>query len=220
VTTTVPIVMTQTLDPVGSGFVASLARPGGNITGLTTNAPQMSGKRLELLKEVVPHLAHLAVLDNAASPGSAQALRETEFAARAVGAQVHYWLVRRAEEIDGAFREAAGVGVDALQVQGSPLFILERWRLADLAVQYRLPATYQTPEHVRDGGLMTYSASIDDLYRRSATYVDKILKGAKPGDLPVEQPTKFDLVINLKAAQAIGLTIPPSVLQRATELIH
>ena len=220
VTSTMPIVMAQTLDPVGDGFVASLARPGGNITGLSTLAPEISGKRLELLKEVVPHLARLAVLDNASTPGNAQVLRETELAARTLGVQLHYRDVRRPEEIQGAFREAAEARADALFALGSPLFTLERRQLADLAVQHRLPATYQSAEFVAAGGLMTYSVSNDDLYRRAATYVDKILKGANPANLPVEQPTKLDLIINLKAAQAIGLTIPPSVLQQATEVIQ
>jgi putative ABC transport system substrate-binding protein len=219
-TASVPIVMAQTVDPVGGGFVASLARPGGNITGLSTLAPGISGKRLELLKQAAPHLVRLAVLDNASTPGNAQALRETELAARASGVQLQYLDVRRPEEIERAFREMADARADALLALGSPLFILERRRMVDLAVQHRLPATYQSSEHVRDGGLMTYSVSIDDLYRRAATYVDKILKGAKPADLPVEQPTKFDFVINLQAARAIGLTIPQAVLQQATEIIE
>jgi putative ABC transport system substrate-binding protein len=219
-TSTVPIVMAQVVDPVGSGFVASLARPGGNITGLSTLAPAITGKRLELLKEVVPRLARLAILDNATAPGNAEALREAELAARTSGIELLYRDVRRAEEIEGAFREAGEARADALLALGSPLFILERRRMVNLAMQYRLPASYQSAEHVRDGGLMTYSVSIDDLYRRSATYVDRILKGANPAELPVEQPTKFDLVINLKAAGAIGLTIPPTVLQQATEIIQ
>jgi putative tryptophan/tyrosine transport system substrate-binding protein len=220
VTSTVPIVMAQVVDPVGSGFVASLARPGGNITGLSTLAPEVSGKRLQLLKEVVPNLARLAVLDNASTPGNAQALRETELAARALGVQVHYLDVRRAEEIEGAFREAAEARVDALHALGSPLFILKRRRMVDLAVQYRLPASYSTAEHVTDGGLMTYSVNIEDLYRRAATYLDRILRGAKPADLPVEQPTKFDFVINLKTTRALGLTIPQEVLMQVTEVIQ
>ena len=220
VTAAIPIVMAQVVDPVGGGYVAGLARPGGNITGLSTLAPGISGKRLELLKQAVPHLARLAVLDNAATPGNAQALRETELAARASGVQLHYRDVRRPEEIEGAFREASEARADALLALGSPLFILERRRMVDLAVQYRLPATYQSAEHVRDGGLMTYSVSIDDLYRRAATYVDKILTGAKPADLPVELPTEFELVVNLKTANALGLTIPQSVLQQATEVIQ
>ena len=220
VTATVPIVMTQTLDPVGSGFVASLGRPGGNITGLSTNAPEITGKRLELLKEIIPHLARLAILDNATAPGNAEALRETELAARRSGVQLYYRDVRRPEEIDDAFRGAAEAGADALLALGSPLFILERRRMVNLAMQYRLPASYHGAEHVRDGGLMTYSVSIEDLYRRSATYVDKILKGAKPADLPVEQPTTFDFVINLKTAQGLGLTIPQKVLAEATEIIQ
>ena len=219
-TSTVPIVMAQTPDPVGSGYVASLARPGRNITGLSSNAPELSGKRLQLLQEVVPQLARLAVLDHAPTPGNAQALRETELAARASGVQLHYLDVRRPDELEGAFREAAEARSEAILVFVSPLFILERRRIADLAAQYRLPATYPQPEYVRVGGLMTYSVSIVDLYRRSATYVDRILKGANPADLPVEQPTKFDFVVNLKAARALGLTIPQSVLQQATELIQ
>ena len=144
--------MTQTLDPVGSGFVASLGRPGGNITGLSTNAPEIAGKRLELLKQVILHLARLAILDNATAPGNAEALRETELAARASGVQLDYRDVRRPEEIDDAFRGAAETGADALLALGSPLFILERRRMVNLAMQYRLPASYHGAEHVRDGG--------------------------------------------------------------------
>ena len=219
-TTTLPIVIAQAPDPVGSGLVESLAHPGGNITGLSTLAPGLSAKRLELLQQVVPRLVRLAILDYASTPGNPQALQETELAARASSIQLHYRDARSPEAIETTFREAADVGADALFAQGSPLFILERRRIADLAVQHRLPATYVSPEFVRDGGLMTYSVSIDDLYRRSASYVDRILKGARPADLPVEQPTKFDFVVNRKAAQAIGLTIPISVLQQVTEVIE
>jgi putative ABC transport system substrate-binding protein len=217
-TKTIPIVMAQDDDPVGNGFVASLARPGGNITGLATLAPELSGKQLELLKEIVPRLSRVAVLGNSTRPGNAQSLRETELAAGAFGVKLQYLDVLGPKDIDTAFREAGKGRADAvlaLVAIGVPY----RKRVVELAVTSRLPAMYSRPELVEAGGLMTYGASFTDLYRRAATYVDKILKGAKPADLPVEQPTKFELVINLKAAKQIGLTIPPNVLRRADRVI-
>jgi putative tryptophan/tyrosine transport system substrate-binding protein len=220
VTTTIPIVMTQTTDPVGSGFVASLARPGGNITGLSTVAPELNGKRLELLKEVVPKLSRVAVFDDSTTPGNAQGLKETELAARALKVQLQYLDIRGPRDIETAFREASKGRADAVIVLGGPLFISQRRQTADLAIKNRLPTTHGSVEMVEHGGLMSYGVSVSDLYRRAATYVDKILKGAKPADLPVEQPTKFELVINLKTAKALGLTIPPSVLGRADQVIE
>ena len=219
-TTTIPIVMTQTTDPVGSGFVASLARPGGNITGLSTVAPELSGKRLELLKEIVPKLSRVAVFDDSTTPGNAQGFKETELAARALKVQLQYLDIRGPKDIETAFREASKGRADAVIVLGGPLFISQRRQTADLAIKNRLPTTHGSVEMVELGGLMSYGVSVSDLYRRAATYVDKILKGAKPGDLPVEQPTKFELVINLKTAKALNLTIPPSVLGRADQVIE
>src|SRR3989475_9651878 len=215
VTTTVPIVMAQVNDPVGSGFVASLARPGGNMTGLSTLVPELSGKRLELLKEVVPRLSHVAVFGDSTTPGNAQALKETEPAAKAFKVQVQYLDILGPKDIESAFRQASKGRADAVLVLGAPILISQRKQIADLAVKNRLPAMYGQPEYVEEGGLMSYGVSIVDLYRRAATYVDKILKGRKLADLPVEQPTKFELVINLKTANQIALTIPQSVLFRA-----
>jgi putative ABC transport system substrate-binding protein len=218
-TVTIPIVMAQANDPLGNGFVASLARPGGNITGLSTLAPEISGKQLELLKEIVPRLSRVAVFGNSTTPGTAQALREVEVAAGAFGVKLQYLDVRGPKDIETVFRAAGKGRADAVLVLTSFVFNPYRTEIADLAVKHRLPAIYSTPEFVEDGGLMTYSVSLTDLFRRAATYVDKILKGAKPADLPVEQPTKFELVINLKAAKQIGLTIPPNVLARADKVI-
>jgi putative ABC transport system substrate-binding protein len=219
-TTTIPIVMTQDGDPVGNGFVASLARPGGNITGLATLAPEISGKRLELLKEIVPRLSRVAVLGNSAQPGNAQTLREVELAANAFGVQLQYLDVLGPKDIATAFRAAGKGRADAVLILLPGLVATaERPQIADLAAKRRLPAIYDRPEAVESGGLMSYGVSTADLDRRADTYVDKILKGAKPADLPVEQPKKFDLIINLKAAKQIGLTIPPNVLVRADKVI-
>ncbi len=220
VTTTIPIVMAQVNDPVGNGFVASLARPGGNMTGLSTLYPEISGKRLELLKEIVPKLSRVAVFGDSTNPGNAPSLRETELAAGALGVKLQYLDILGPKDIETAFRAAIKGRADALLVLGSPVLISQRRQVADLAVKSRLPATYNVPEYVENGGLMSYGVSVIDLYRRAATYVDKILKGAKPADLPVEQPMKFELIINLKAAKQIGLTIPPNVLARADKVIR
>ena len=220
VTATIPIVMAQTNDPVGSGFVASLARPGGNMTGLSTLAPELSGKRLELLKEVVPKLSRVAVFGDSTTPGNALALRETEFAARTLKVQLQYLDILGPKDIETAFREASKGRADAVIVLGAPVLISQRRQMADLAVKNRLPATYGAEEFVEHGGLMSYGVSVSDLYRRAAVYVDKILRGAKPADLPVEQATKFEFVINLKTAKALGLTIPRSVLLRADQVIQ
>jgi ABC-type uncharacterized transport system substrate-binding protein len=218
-TVTIPIVMAQDTDPVANGFVASLARPGGNITGLSTLAPELSGKQLELLKETVPRLSRMAVLGNSTLPGNAQALKEMELAAGAFKVQLQYVDVLDLKDIETAFRAVSKGRADAVLVLGNPIFLSQRIQITDLAVKSRLPAIYERPEYVDDGGLMTYGVNINELYRRAATYVDKILKGAKPADLPVEQPKKFELIINLKAAKQIGLTIPPSMLARADKVI-
>jgi putative tryptophan/tyrosine transport system substrate-binding protein len=219
-TVTIPIVMAQDSDPVREGFVASLARPGGNITGLSTLASELSGKRLELLKEIVPGLSRVGVFGDSTFPGNAQALRETELAAGPFGVQVQYLEVRDPKDIESVFREASKGRADAVLVPTGPLFNSQRTQIAGLAVKNRLPVIFHQSEYVQDGGLMTYGVSSNDLYRRAATYVDKILKGAKPAELPVERPTKFELVINLKAAKQIGLTIPPNVLARADRVIR
>ena len=218
-TVTIPIVMAQDPDPIGNGFVASLARPGGNITGLATLAPELSGKQLELMKEIVPRLSRVAVLGTSTRPGNAQSLKETELAAGAFGVKLQYLDILGHKDIETAFRAASKGRANAVLVLTSAVAISQRTQITDLAVKNRLPAIYDGAEFVEDGGLMTYSASQNDLYRRAATYVDKILKGAKPGDLPVEQPTKFELVVNLKTARQIGLTIPSHILLRADKVI-
>jgi len=219
-TTTIPIVMAQDTDPVGNGFVTSLARPGGNITGLSIVAPEIGGKQLELLKESVPKLLRVVVPSNPDEASYAQLRKETELAAKALKIETQFLDARGPQDIDTAFREATKRRADAILVPTMPIVAAQRAQIADLAVKNRLPAMYGQPEYVELGGLMFYGASINDLFRRAATYVDKILKGAKPADLPVEQPTKFELVINLKAAKQIGLTIPPNVLARADRVIR
>jgi putative ABC transport system substrate-binding protein len=218
-TTTVPIVMASDTDPVGNGFVASLARPGGNITGLSTLAPELSGKQLELLKEIVPKLSRVTVIGISTEPGNAQRLKEIELAAGALKVKLQYLDILTSKDIETAFRAAAKGRADGVVMLGGTLFNTHRIQIVEFAVKSRLPATYTRPEYVEDGGLMTYGPSINDLFRRAATYVDKILKGAKPADLPVEQPKKFELIINLKAAKQIGLTIPPNVLARADKVL-
>jgi ABC-type uncharacterized transport system substrate-binding protein len=219
-TVTIPIVMTFDSDPVGNGFVASLARPGGNITGLSTLSPELSGKQLELLKEVVPRLSRVAVLGSSTTPGNAQALKETELAAGALAVKLQNLDVRDPKDIETAFQTAGKERADAVLVLSGSLLNSHRTQMAELAAKSRLPAIYFRSEFVEDGGLMSYATDIADLDRRAATYVDKILKGAKPADLPVEQPKKFELIINLKAAKQIGLTIPQRVLARADRVIR
>ncbi len=219
-TSTIPIVMTFDDDPVGSGFVASLARPGGNITGLSTLSPEISGKQLELLKEIVPKLGRVAVIGTSSRQGTEQTLKEMEPAAGAFGVKLQYLDVQNPKDIESVFRAASQGRVDAVLVVQSPVFNSQRAQIAELAVKSRLPAAYPRGEFVEAGGLMSYGVSQTDLDKRAAGYVDKILKGAKPAELPVEQPTKFELVINLKAAKQIGLTIPPNVLARADRVIR
>jgi len=221
VTTTIPIVMLQDADPVANGFVASLARPGGNITGLATLRPELSGKQLELLKEIIPRLSRVAYFGTSTNPGNAEALKETELAARTFGVKLQYVDVLSPKDIEAAFRTAVRGQADAIlwQVQGS-VYSSRQPEIADLAVKSRLPAIYYNPSDIEpNGGLMSYGVSLPDLAHRAAAYVDKILKGAKPADLPVEQPTKFEFLINLKAAKQIGLTIPPNVLALADKVI-
>jgi putative tryptophan/tyrosine transport system substrate-binding protein len=219
-TNTIPILMTQSSDPVASGFVASLARPGGNVTGLSTLAPEISGKRLELLKEIVPKLSRVAVLGTSTSPGNAQELRQVELAAGALGVKLQYLDVLSPKDIETAFRAAAKGRADAVfMIMSGNVDFSQRKEIAELGVKSRLPVIYEGARSVEAGGLMSYGVNLLDLDRRAATYVDKILKGAKPADLPVEQPKKFEFIINLKAAKQIGLTIPQSVLFRADKVI-
>ena len=218
-TSTIPIVMAFDNDPVANGFIASLARPGGNITGLSNLAPELSGKQLELLKEIVPRLSHVAVLWTSTGKGWQATVKEIELAAAALKVQLQALDVPGPKDIETAFREARKGRADAVLVLASPILESHRTQVVDLAAKNRLPTIYPFPEFVEAGGLVTYGVSLSDLYRRAATYVDKILKGAKPADLPVEQPTKFELVINLKTAKQIGLTIPPNVLARTDKVI-
>jgi putative tryptophan/tyrosine transport system substrate-binding protein len=219
-TVTIPIVMAQDSDPVANGFVASLARPGGNLTGLSTLRPELSGKQLELLQEIIPKLSRVAVLGTSAHPGNAQSLKEVELAAKAFGVKLQHLDVLDLKDIETAFRAASKGRVDAvLFLVAGGVATDHRTSIIDLAVKSRLPTMYPQNTYVEDGGLMSYGVSFTDLDRRAATYVDKILKGRKPADLPVEQPKKFELTINLKAAKQIGLTIPPNVLARADKVI-
>jgi len=207
-------------DPVGTGLVASLARPGGNITGLSTLSPQLSGKRLELLKEIIPKLSRVAVLGNSSNPGNADTLKELELAAQALEVKIQYLDVPSANKIESSFRAAGKERADAVLVLSNSILTSQRKQVIDLAIKSQLPVSYPRPEFVESGGLMTYGVSLIENSRRAAAYVDKILKGAKPADLPVEQPTKFELIVNLKAAQQIGLAVPPSVLARADRVIR
>jgi putative tryptophan/tyrosine transport system substrate-binding protein len=219
-TRTIPIIMANSTDhPVTTGFVASLSRPGGNITGLTSIGTELSGKRLELLKETLLKASRVAVLLNPKNPGHASRLKEMEMAAHGLGITLQSLPVR-SSDIESAFREAAKKKADALNVMGDGLFNSHRIGIAELAIKNRLPTMYDRDDFVEAGGLMSYGVAVDDLYRRAASYVDKVIKGAKPGELPVEQPTKFELVINLRTAKQIGLTIPPNVLARADRVIR
>jgi putative tryptophan/tyrosine transport system substrate-binding protein len=220
-TSTIPIVMTNDPDPVGDGFVASLARPGGNITGLSTFAPELSGKRLEILREVVPKLARVAVLGSSTATGYAQTLKEIEPAAKAFKMQLQFIDVNvNAKDMETAFRAASEGRAQGMLTLNSAILGSQRTQIVELAEKNRLPVMYHQRDFVEVGGLMFYGVNVPDLSRRAASYVDKILKGAKPADLPIERPTKFELVINLKAAKALGLTIPSSVLSRADQIIE
>jgi putative ABC transport system substrate-binding protein len=219
-TTTIPIVFTQVTDPVAEGIVTSLARPGGNITGLSQVGPELSGKRMELLKETFPKISAVAVLWTGRSQSSVAQIKETEAAAKAMGVQLQSVEVRSADELEKAFREATTRRTGALIVLQSALINTQRTRVVELAAKNRLPTMFAERSHVEAGGLMSYAPSFFDLQRRAATYVDKILKGAKPSDLPVEQPMKFEFVVNLKTAKQIGVTIPPNVLVRADLVIR
>jgi putative ABC transport system substrate-binding protein len=220
-TQTIPIVMVFSTDPMGTGFVASLARPGGNVTGLSNISSELSRKRLELLREAVPGLSRVAALWNPDVRGALLDYKETEGAARLLRLELQSVEVSRAEDLDRAFSAVTQQRAQALVLPGAnPVGFINRGKISTFAQRNRLPSMYPTREYVEAGGLMSYGPSLPDLFRRAATYVDKILKGAKPADLPVEQPTKFELVINLKTAKALGLTIPPSLLQRADQVIE
>jgi putative tryptophan/tyrosine transport system substrate-binding protein len=219
-TGTVPIVMQGAGDPVGSGLIASLARPGGNITGTTDSSPGLYGKQLELLKAVAPGVSRVAVLLDRSHPGGGDSGRERESAAQALALQLLYVDVRAPQDFEPAFETVVRDGADAIFPARQPLTSGNRGRIVAFAARSRLPATYPIREYVDEGGLMAYGVNLTDLHRHAATYVDKILKGASPADLPVERPTTFDFVINLRTAQALGLAIPPSVLQQATEVIQ
>jgi putative tryptophan/tyrosine transport system substrate-binding protein len=217
---TMPIVMALDYDPIGAGFVASLARPGRNITGLTAINPELSGKRLELLKQAVPNLSRVAVLWNPAEPNGETFLKETQNAARALGAHVQSLEVRAPKDLETAFATAAKERATAVTVLTDPVTQYHRTEVAALAAKHRLPTIYSERLFVESGGLMSYGASDRDLHRRAAVFVDKILKGAKPAELPVEQALRYELVINLKTAKALGLTIPPALLARADQVIE
>jgi len=219
-TTTIPIVMGLTSDPVGAGLVASLARPGGNVTGLSTVSLDLSGKRLELLKETIPKVSRIAVLYDPNDPAKIVEFKETEVAARPLGVQLQSLEVRSLDEFEAAFKGAIRAKVGSVLVLPTGLSNSHRKRIAELAAKNRLPTMWATSQLMDAGGLMSYGPDYGDLYRRAATYVDKILKGRKPAELPVEQPTKFEFIINLKTAKQIGLTIPPNVLARADRVIR
>jgi putative ABC transport system substrate-binding protein len=219
-TTTIPLVMVAVGDPVATGLVASLARPGGNITGLSSMSVEMEGKRLELLREVIPKTSHIAVLWNAASPVQVIEEGEVRAAAHVLGMKMLSLGVRTREEIDDALAAIIRERPDAFLVLADRLFLHHRTRIMDFAAQHRLPGVHAYRELVEAGGLMSYGPSYADMHRRAAMYVDKILKGAKPSDLPVERPAKFELVVNLKAAKALGITMPLPLLARADEVIE
>ncbi len=222
-TRTIPIVFPVASDPVTSGIITSLARPGGNVTGLSNLSPELVGKWLEHLKQAVPGVSRVAVLREPGAvgePTEKDILKAAEDAGRALGLRLQFVEARGPTDIDRAFSDMTRERAGALSVLPSALFFIERRRLGDLAAKHQLPAVYPIREFVDAGGLMSYGANLADLHRRAATYVDKILKGAKAADLPVEQPTKFELVINLKTAKALGLMIPPSLLGRADEIIQ
>jgi putative ABC transport system substrate-binding protein len=219
-TGTIPIVMCTTGDPIASGLVVSLARPGGNLTGLTALGTELSEKRLELLKEAVPRASRVAVLSTPASPEAEPSIKGMEAVAGSLGVQLRVVEIRDPTELEKAFTAIAREGAGAVMVLTSPIFTTHRRRIVELTIKHRLPAMYPISEFVDAGALMFYGASLPDMFYRAATYVHKILKGAEPADLPVEQPTKFEFVINLKTAKQIGLTIPPNVLARADKVIR
>jgi putative tryptophan/tyrosine transport system substrate-binding protein len=218
-TSVIPIVFASASDPVGTGVVASLARPGGNVTGLSSVSPDIAGKRIELLREVVPGLRRLAILANVDNPYVVLEIREVQAATRMLGVEVALFEIRRAEDIAPAFERLKG-RAEALDVLSDPILFTNRIRINTLALGARLPTMYLVREYVEAGGLISYGPNWPDQWRRAGDYVDKILRGAKPGEIPVEQPTKFDLIINLTTAKALGLDVPPTLLARADEVIE
>jgi putative ABC transport system substrate-binding protein len=218
-TTTIPIVFTNSNDPIAAGFVASLAHPGGNITGTANLTPELSGKHVELLKEIIPKATRIAVLANKAATGRGSNMKEVEIAARSAGIQLQVLAVAGPDEFESAFEDAKKKRADALIVLPSPFLGANRKQIVDHAAKIRIPAIYPNADWVTAGGLVSYGPKFSEMYRRAAFYVDKILKGTKPTDLPVEQPMKFEFIINLKAAKQIGLTIPPNMLARADRVI-
>jgi putative ABC transport system substrate-binding protein len=220
VTKTIPIVMAAPGDPVATGLIANLSRPGGNVTGLTQMATDLAAKRLQLLKEAAPAISRVAVLWNPRGPVSNLAWREIQDPARQLGIELHSLEVKSSGELDAALARAADAHDDAILPLPAPIFVVSEKRIADFALKHRLPSMAHLPEFARAGGLMSYGPDRADLFRRAASYVDKILKGAKPGELPVEQASKFQLVVNLRTAQALGLTVPQSILARADEVIE
>jgi putative tryptophan/tyrosine transport system substrate-binding protein len=219
-TSTIPVVMTTVSDPVGSGLVASLGHPGGNITGLSVMLGELSTKRLQLLKEAMPKLTRVAVLWNPTTPWQPKVIEDLKAVAPAMGLELTFVATRNAEEIGAAFSAMARARAEALYILGDAFFLNHRSTLLDLASKARIPATYGVRQYADAGALMSYGPNLSDVFRRAAGYVDKILKGAKPGDLPIEQPTKFELVVNLRTAKTLGLTIPQSILVRADEVIR
>jgi putative tryptophan/tyrosine transport system substrate-binding protein len=218
-TKTIPIVFTVAIDPVGDGQVSSIARPGGNLTGLSILAPELNGKRLELLRETLPKLSQVAFFTRIGPIGK-ERFSDAEAAAKALGLQLHFLGPKGADDLQDAFDAAKRIGIQALMTNPSTFLVTNRVRIIELAAKYKLPAIYPGTEYTEAGGLLSYGPDLNDNWRRAAIYVDKILKGAKPGELPIEQPRKFELLINLKAAKQIGLIIPPNVLARADRVIR
>ena len=219
-TTTVPLVMVAVGDPVGTGLVSSLARPGGNLTGLSSIAPDLEGKRLDLLREVVPTLSHVAVFFNSLNPFHVVSMRQAHVAARTLGIKLQQHDIRKSEDLDGAFAAIRTERPDALLILADRVFLHNRQRMMDFTEEQRLPNVNAYKELVEAGGLMSYGPSYEDMHKRAAIYVDKILKGAKPADLPIEQPSKFTFIVNLKAAKTLGVTVPPSLLTLADKVIE
>ena len=219
-TSTVPLVMVAVGDPVGTGLVPSLARPDGNLTGLSSVAPDLEGKRLELLREIVPSVSRIAVFINSVNPFHATSMRQAQSAGKTLGIKVQQYDIRKSEDLDGAFAAIRKERPDALLILADRVFLHNRERIVDFTEEQRLPNVSAYKEVVEAGGLMSYGPSYEDMHKRAAIYVNKILKGAKPGNLPIEQPTKFTLVVNLKAAKALGISMPPAVLSRADDVIE
>jgi len=219
-TSTVPLVMVAVGDPVGTGLVPSLARPDGNLTGLSSVAPDLEGKRLELLREIVPSVSRIAVFINSVNPFHATSMRQAQSAGKTLGVKVQQYDIRKSEDLDGAFAAIRKERPDALLIIADRVFLHNRERIVDFTEEQRLPNVSAYKEVVEAGGLMSYGPSYEDMHKRAAIYVNKILKGAKPGNLPIEQPTKFTLVVNLKAAKALGISMPPAVLSRADDVIE